>query len=132
MTRHGKIQKYASVVSVAFCAMAFLLQTWSPTFIQFDFEINREAIVAVFCINKDKPEMHCEGRCHLEKQLQTDRGHKHTEPGSTSEFPTLVLAPIQLTPATLAIFKDLPLHMTRYGFGRYSVDLKSPFRPPRV
>ncbi len=132
MTQLGKIEKFASVVSVAFCAVAFLLQTWSPTFIQFDFEINQEAITELFCINKDKPEMHCEGHCHLEKQLQADRDHKHEEPGTTSEFPTLILAPIDLAPTSLSFFKDEPLHLTRYSIGRYSADLASPFRPPRV
>lgn len=32
-----------------------------------------EEITDAFCINKDKPEMHCNGTCHLKKQLiQTD------------------------------------------------------------
>lgn len=35
---------------------------------QFFFDLNKEDIVELFCINKDKPEMHCEGTCHLRSE----------------------------------------------------------------
>lgn len=37
-----------------------------------------------FCVNKDKPELHCDGKCHLSKQLnpvitvKTERTNKET------------------------------------------------------
>lgn len=33
------------------------------------FELNIDYIVETYCINKDKPEMHCNGKCHLIDQL---------------------------------------------------------------
>ncbi len=31
---------------------------------------NKEYIAAVLCVNQDKPELDCEGKCYLKKQLQ--------------------------------------------------------------
>ena len=33
-------------------------------------EINLDYIIENFCINKEKPELKCNGKCHLAKQLQ--------------------------------------------------------------
>lgn len=35
-----------------------------------DFNINQDYIAEVLCINKDKPEMKCNGKCHLKKELK--------------------------------------------------------------
>lgn len=32
--------------------------------------LNKNYIAANFCENKAKPELHCEGKCHLAKELQ--------------------------------------------------------------
>lgn len=34
------------------------------------FKINQDEIAAEFCVNKEKPEMHCNGQCHLNKELE--------------------------------------------------------------
>lgn len=34
------------------------------------FKINQDKIVAAHCVNKNKPEMHCNGHCHLKKELE--------------------------------------------------------------
>lgn len=35
--------------------------------------LNRQYIASVLCVNKDKPQMHCNGKCYLANKL------KHTE-----------------------------------------------------
>jgi hypothetical protein len=35
-----------------------------------DYILNRDYIAKVLCINRDKPEMKCNGKCHLAKQLK--------------------------------------------------------------
>ena len=35
-------------------------------------------IIAKYCVNKDKPEMHCNGKCHLMKQLAIDAPKKES------------------------------------------------------
>ncbi|MBC8644541.1 hypothetical protein H9W95_12115 [Flavobacterium lindanitolerans] len=34
-----------------------------------EYAINYDYIATVLCINKDKPEMKCNGKCHLMKEL---------------------------------------------------------------
>ncbi|SFD19754.1 hypothetical protein [Algibacter pectinivorans] len=36
------------------------------------YEINVEYITEMFCVNKEKVELACNGKCHLSQQLQTD------------------------------------------------------------
>lgn len=34
------------------------------------YELNKNYVADVLCINKDKPELHCNGKCYLNKQLK--------------------------------------------------------------
>lgn len=36
-----------------------------------DYELNKAEIAEAYCENKDKPELHCEGSCHVQKTLIT-------------------------------------------------------------
>ena len=39
------------------------------TFTVVHFYANQTELAEKYCINKDKPELNCEGKCHLEKKL---------------------------------------------------------------
>ena len=43
------------------------------------FKLNQSEIIRKFCVNKDKPALHCNGKCHLMKELsvgsKTDKDH---------------------------------------------------------
>lgn len=43
------------------------------------FKFNQEYISDVFCINKDKPEMKCDGKCYLKKTLDTAKEEKQSK-----------------------------------------------------
>ncbi|WP_139149344.1 hypothetical protein [Ulvibacter litoralis] len=34
------------------------------------YELNIDYIIETYCVNTDKPELQCNGKCHLSKQLQ--------------------------------------------------------------
>ena len=36
------------------------------------YELNKGHITELFCVNKDKPELKCHGKCHLKKQVQSE------------------------------------------------------------
>tara|TARA_Y100000782_G_C10189272_1_gene269374 strand:+ start:7658 stop:8032 length:375 start_codon:yes stop_codon:yes gene_type:complete len=46
--------------------------------IKVHFDLNRSEIAELFCVNKDKPELHCNGQCELMKRLnaQEDQNEK--------------------------------------------------------
>jgi hypothetical protein len=37
------------------------------------FKINQEYIAKSLCINQDKPEMHCKGKCYLKKKISENK-----------------------------------------------------------
>jgi hypothetical protein len=43
-------------------------------FVWIDHEVNKSEIIRKFCENKDKPEMKCEGTCHMKKMMIDDEG----------------------------------------------------------
>jgi hypothetical protein len=42
------------------------------------FRLNQDYISAVFCINKNRPEMNCDGKCYLSRTL--DKSNKESSP----------------------------------------------------
>lgn len=49
---------------------AFLLQLCNKVGILTWFKINQKEITELFCINKSKPELACDGKCYLKYKLQ--------------------------------------------------------------
>ncbi|MCW3114915.1 MAG: hypothetical protein JWR18_3311 [Segetibacter sp.] len=50
--------------------LIIFLQTFSRFAIEADYFLNKSYIARVLCINKEKPKMHCNGKCYLAKQLK--------------------------------------------------------------
>lgn len=50
----------------------FLFQVFGKVLILADYEWNKTYISQVLCENKNKPQSHCNGKCHLKKQLAKD------------------------------------------------------------
>lgn len=58
---------------IIFLTFAILSANFSRLFVFAGFEMNRAFIAAELCINKDKPQMHCNGKCYLSKKLEQAR-----------------------------------------------------------
>ncbi|RAJ05167.1 hypothetical protein LX64_02321 [Chitinophaga skermanii] len=96
-----------------------------------EYNLNQAYIAANLCENKNKPQMHCNGKCHLKKQL-----NKATEvPGTQGEK--------ESTKTALIDYCDVPPVFTMHACPTYtqdftlSQDLRSAkgfcgavFRPP--
>ncbi|MCC5921674.1 MAG: hypothetical protein LAT68_14810 [Cyclobacteriaceae bacterium] len=52
-----------------FLAFLMLLHAFMYTAIQAGYELNKEYIAQVLCINQDRPELACEGKCFLMSQM---------------------------------------------------------------
>jgi len=55
------------IASILLSLLGFLLV--KPILPYFEYVFNYTYIAEVLCINKAKPEMHCNGQCHLSDQL---------------------------------------------------------------
>lgn len=69
----------------------FLLPQVSNTFVWLNYELNIEAITEAFCVNKEKPELKCNGKCHLAQQLTEPTVPVGNEPVESVFIPQLQL-----------------------------------------
>lgn len=66
------------------------LQSFSRFVIEADYFINIGYIVKNLCENKEKPKLHCNGRCYLAKQLKEQQKQEHS-PFSKKDKPENIL-----------------------------------------
>ncbi|MGV3767741.1 MAG: hypothetical protein ACO1NW_16515 [Chitinophagaceae bacterium] len=57
-------------IASAYLLLLLLLKLMALPVVCLEFRINQEYIAANLCENKDKPAMHCHGKCHLAKQIE--------------------------------------------------------------
>jgi hypothetical protein len=111
---------------------AMLAQTFSKSFIVLDYQWNKDYIARVLCVNRNKPEMKCEGKCYLCKKLKKEAGkdrdnpERRTDNGSEliSLWTTLHLTP---PPSFMINARYPPLYERLCAYCGYP-----PFIPPRV
>lgn len=58
----------------------YLFTLFNATFTCLSYEVNKEEIAALFCENKDNPELKCNGKCYLMKQLKSAESEKDKAP----------------------------------------------------
>ncbi|GLU55369.1 hypothetical protein [Dyadobacter frigoris] len=46
-----------------------LIKVWVIPLLYLDFEVRRDYIVANLCVNRNRPQLHCDGKCYLAKKL---------------------------------------------------------------
>lgn len=52
--------------------LIWLCQLSGRYFVLLDFYLNQDYIAKNWCVNRDKPAMRCNGKCHLGKQLREE------------------------------------------------------------
>ncbi|WBA42262.1 hypothetical protein [Hymenobacter canadensis] len=109
-----------------FLATLMLLQTFSREVIVVDYQVHKARITALFCVNKDKPQLHCNGKCHLAKQLRKASDTESKAPGAgfakmkyevVVPFQFRVAIPVRVllsarryAPAASALYAFSPVH----------------------
>lgn len=123
-------QKFRTSIST-FLILVLISISARPLFIVGDYYLHIEEYIAL-CINKDKPEMHCDGQCLLRKNLQESEKDNSTFPIEEIRSATNIVfiledfkLPISDTIKEICVSPD-PLYYTSDG---YPTDL---LRPPIV
>jgi hypothetical protein len=95
------------------------------------FSLNQDYLVQKFCINKDRPELGCQGTCYLSKKLGK-AGHQ-PDANSTKHQPEFNLFLLPEPPAATARLWYSPVCFTSRQDGRRPlVCPEVPFEPPRI
>ena len=82
--------RYLAIVFLA----AYSLAMVKPLLPYVDYVINQDYIAEVLCINKDKPQLKCNGQCHLKAQIEKqveEENQPEAPPAPTSETQHLPL-----------------------------------------
>ena len=101
--------------------------------IQMDFTINRTYIIENFCVNKDKPMLHCNGQCFLADKLKKAQDQKENQAGGIEfnrDFGIFILqeASISLTNFSSTILN----HGATYQEGCRVSQFVDIFHPPKA
>ncbi len=105
----------------------------SASLILLNYEVNTSYIIENFCVNTDSPELNCNGKCHLAKQIQADSEQKSETPAAENEIITLVLTIEESSDFEFKFFELECAHANSlYLEGHYSNPLHSIFHPPQV
>jgi hypothetical protein len=110
-------------------ACAFLLQPASKLLILAHYELNREFIAQNLCENRSKPMLHCNGKCHLKKQLQKE-DRKETPFAGLKEKPALQFFAQKKVTLFFYVFADEAEQHFNYLFRNYKTELNTVFHPP--
>lgn len=57
------------IVALLLCLLV-LLQSFCRELLVLHYQARKAEITQLFCVNKDKPRLQCNGKCHLRKQLK--------------------------------------------------------------
>ncbi|WP_152559758.1 hypothetical protein [Hymenobacter sp. IS2118] len=93
-----------------------LLQTLGREVLVLDYQLNKVRITELYCVNKARPKLHCNGKCYLMQQLrQADSSDKKAPAGTTAKVKYEVL------PQAAFRFVAGPLARRALEAGRYPV-----------
>lgn len=71
--------------------LLFLQPQISNTVVWGIYELDKEYITEQFCINKDKPALKCNGKCHLAAQLTSTEPVQSEQPAQINYIPQIQL-----------------------------------------
>jgi hypothetical protein len=95
------------------------------------FELNRNYIVSELCINRDKPQLHCNGKCYLMRKLkQAEQKEKNRDlENQRSMFQLgIVVERLSFSPFLVTIGKEYRSEIP-FRLPQFAADI---FQPPRA
>lgn len=98
------------------------------------YEANLDYVANVLCENKSEPQLHCEGKCYLKKQLNKvdnpQESKQLPEKKAKSELPEYITSTSQFISHT--IFTNITHEYSRYTNLYFFSPVSSIFHPPPV
>jgi len=119
--------RYFFVISVL---LGLLFQNFSQVVIMVKYKIDQAYIARVLCENRDKPDIHCNGKCYLRKKLNQDEqqqqngttGKEKYEVAYYNDIQEFNFAPVAPAETLLVYYQDPELHTPLFSF----------FHPPQA
>ncbi|WP_346820086.1 hypothetical protein [Rapidithrix thailandica] len=125
---------YLKKTGVVLLCLLTLVNALVMSLIYADYQLRKEYISKVLCINREKVESFCAGRCFLEKQLEKARKAEQEQQRSESSIFSFLAMPV-LDEGLHYLFRTpFELELDYYQFDEvvhssYTSDI---FDPPRI
>lgn len=113
-----------------FILAAFLAQTFSRTFIVADYYMNTTSF-AKNCENRQKPKMHCNGKCQMLKKLKQEDNKDQQNPDRKLENKNEVLSSKSFFPAVTTFSNSCATSYPELGAFFYTNPSFDIFHPPQ-
>ena len=115
-----------------FLLVVLMLQYFNRVEIFVYYQLNKNFISSTFCENKSKPEMQCNGKCYMKKQLKAADENQNKTPFSIKEFQEIIFFCAH-SEITLPKQNNLPdLCFAIYKIRNYTSPFFSIFHPPKT
>lgn len=115
--------------------LLLLTQVFSKWLIVIDYAINKNYVSKNLCVNKSKPQLHCNGKCHLAKKIAAEE-EQSDQQSSGAAFAKAsfseVLINNELFIQASAFVTLQPIHHSIYLINIPGSLPSSIFRPPLV
>ena len=125
------MKKAISIVLVFLLIFSNLSRIW----ILIDYTVNQDFIAKVLCINKNKPELQCNGKCHLANQIKQQEEKENQGTASESKTKTEIIfiqnLSVEVPNSTIVSVTSNTLnpYKTRFNGSDY---LERLLRPPQL
>lgn len=115
---------------------SLLLQLFSREVIVMSFQLNRDFIAKNLCVNRNRPQLNCNGKCYLAKKLKDQ--HEREDRETTERIQNMPVLALFCTDLFSFAFADAigdatsSLPVSYYQQLPYAAPLQGIFQPPRV
>ncbi|WP_439474140.1 hypothetical protein [Algoriphagus formosus] len=101
-------------------AWTMVLNSMVYSVIKVNFSINRKYIIENFCINKDKPELACDGKCFLMQKINEEKERQESLPAFTfnKDFGVFISPSFEISEVALSFnpyLKHSSMYFNRFG-----------------
>jgi hypothetical protein len=109
--------------------------SFSRFFVYAGFELNKKYIAATLCENRDKPWMHCNGKCYFAKKIKQAQENERREAarnGLNRLEVSFFQEPFKLTFIESAVLEDTKSSFPQYTYQYTNHYIDVIFRPPKA
>ncbi|WP_183867647.1 hypothetical protein [Pedobacter cryoconitis] len=123
---------FKSAIAIVILVL-LILSNFSRLFIYAGFELNQKYIASTLCENRDKPEIHCNGKCYLMKKLkQAEEKEKKQEQDSYRKGSVDQCILKQSITPVLFSNQIKEIHLLEITFHLPKFSLEVPHPPPSI
>jgi hypothetical protein len=111
-------------------SLAFLLQSSAYLLILAGYEVNKDYIAKNLCVNRAKPAMKCNGKCHMHKLMQAQEKRENKGVPGAKNIPQIVLFGFEKQAKLNNFSKTIIPAFTAYAFRITALHKAAVFHPP--